>query len=72
MTMKITKNTKISELLEIDPKLAEVLMSSGMVCVGCPMAQMETLEQGCKAHGMTDKDIKELLEKLNASGHKNL
>ena len=62
---KITKKTKIGELLEFNPELAEVLMSSGMGCCGCPAAQMETLEEGCQAHGMDDKDIDKLLEKVN-------
>jgi hybrid cluster-associated redox disulfide protein len=62
---KITKNTKIGEILETNPELAEVLMGSGMGCCGCPAAQVETLEEGCKAHGMTDKDIDKLLIKVN-------
>jgi len=27
---------------------------------------METLEEGCKAHGLKDKDIDELLKKINS------
>jgi len=63
--MKITKKTKLSELLGENEEAAELLMSSGMGCLGCPMAMQETLEEGCKAHGMTDKDISELVKKLN-------
>jgi hypothetical protein len=33
--------------------------------MGCPMAMEETVEQGCKAHGMSDKEIDELLKKVN-------
>ena len=62
---KITRKTKIGELLETKPELAEVLMGSGMGCCGCPMAQMETLEEGCKAHGMSEKDVDKLLVKVN-------
>lgn len=63
--MKIKRNTKMSKILEKNPKAAQMLMNSGMHCVGCPMAMQETLEMGCKAHGMEDKDIKELVENLN-------
>lgn len=65
MAKKITRKTKIGELLGTNPKLAEVLMGAGMGCCGCPMAQMETLEEGCKAHGMSDEDIEKLLKKVN-------
>jgi hybrid cluster-associated redox disulfide protein len=35
-----------------------------MFCSGCPMAMMETLEQGCLAHGIdADEILKELNEK---------
>lgn len=46
-------------------KAVEVLMDSGMGCIGCPMAMQETIEEGCKAHGMSNKDIDKLIEKLN-------
>jgi hydroxylamine reductase len=63
--MKITKKTKLSKVLEENPKAAQALMEAGMHCVGCPMAMQETLEMGCMAHGMEEKDIEELIEKLN-------
>lgn len=63
--MKITKKTKIGELLEEKPEAAELLMEAGMGCVGCPMAQMESIEEGCLAHGVEEKDIQKLVEKLN-------
>ena len=40
----------------------EILMGYGMGCIGCPSAQMETLEQACEIHGL---NINEVLEKLN-------
>ncbi len=60
--MKITSETKISEALQINPKAAEILMRYGMGCLGCPSAQMETLEQAADIHGI---DLKSLLEELN-------
>jgi len=62
---KITKKTKLSELLGKNPEAAEILFEAGMHCVGCPMAMNETLEQGCLAHGMTKKQIDELIKRLN-------
>lgn len=63
--MKITKKTKINDLLMKNPKLAKILFESGMHCVGCPMAVQETIEQGCLAHGFSEKEINDLIKKLN-------
>ncbi len=63
---KITPKTKISEALEMKGDAgAEILMNSGMGCVFCPMAQQESLEGGCLAHGMSKKDVEKIVEGLN-------
>ena len=61
--MNFNKDTRIGELLEVEPEKAEILLEMGMHCLGCPASQMETLEEACNVHGM---DVNELLEKLNA------
>jgi hybrid cluster-associated redox disulfide protein len=61
--MKISKDTKIGEILEIAPEKAEILLEIGMHCLGCPASQMETLEEACQVHGI---DVEEVLEKINA------
>jgi hybrid cluster-associated redox disulfide protein len=63
--MKITKKSKISEVVESNDKAVELLFESGMGCIGCPMAMQESIEDGCKAHGMNDKEIDEIVKKLN-------
>ena len=63
--MKITPKTKLSEILKKNSDAAQLLFESGMMCIGCPMAMHETLEQGCKAHGMSKKEIDELVKRLN-------
>jgi len=68
--MKITKKTDMHELLMKKPELAGLLFQSGMGCVGCPMSMGETIEEGCKVHGMSDKEIDKLVEKMNKSGEK--
>ncbi len=62
---KITKKTKLNEILKINPDVAEILFEAGLSCIGCPMAMQETLEEGCLAHGMNQKEIDELIERLN-------
>lgn len=59
---KINKKISFAELLEKHPESAEVLMESGMHCIGCPMAMQETLEEGALAHGL---DVEEIVEKIN-------
>ncbi len=63
--MKITRKTKLSALLKKNPEAAEILFESGMGCIGCSMAMLETIEQGCLAHGMTKKEIDKLIKRLN-------
>ena len=63
--LKVTRKTKMSEILEAKPEAAGVLFDAGMGCCGCPMAQQESLEDGCKAHGMSEKEVDELMGKLN-------
>lgn len=64
---RITEKTKFDKILEINPDAGMILFEYGMHCIGCGMAAMETLEQGCLAHGMKKKEIKELIEKLNVN-----
>lgn len=61
---KITRKTKLKDMIG-NEKAVEILFESGLSCIGCPMAMHETLEEGCKAHGMNDKEIGELVNKLN-------
>lgn len=63
--MKITKEMQIGEALVKNPKAAEVLSRHGFHCFGCPMSQMETIEQGAKAHGMDDEAIEKMLKEIN-------
>lgn len=60
--MKISKDTKIGDLLEKAPEKAEILIEAGMHCLGCLASQVETLEEACMVHGI---DVDELVKKLN-------
>ena len=59
----INKNTKIGDLLQEFPDKADILLSAGMHCLGCPASQAETLEEACEVHGI---DVEEVVTKLNA------
>lgn len=59
---EITGKTTFGEAISINSKAGKVLAERQMFCGCCPMAMMETIEQGAKAHGV---DVKELLKELN-------
>lgn len=63
MAKEITKDMYIGEILQLDPSLAEILMSVGMHCLGCPSSQMESLEEAAMVHGF---NVDDLLAKLNS------
>ncbi len=58
----ITKDMTIGEVIKIKADAAEILMNFGMGCVGCPSAQMETIEDAADIHAL---NLEELLEALN-------
>ena len=62
--MAISKDTRIGELMVTFPEAAPILMEIGMHCLGCPSAQMETLEEAAMVHGI-DADL--LVDKINAA-----
>lgn len=51
-----------AEIFSLNQEAGFVLMQEGLFCGGCPMAQLETLEDGCIAHGV---DVEKILKKLN-------
>ena len=58
----ITKDMTIGEVVKSDPTKAELLMSFGMGCVGCPSAQAETIEEAAMVHGL---NLDEFINALN-------
>ena len=58
----ITKDMTIGEVVRQDSNKAEVLMSFGMGCVGCPSAQAETIAEAATVHGI---NVDELITALN-------
>lgn len=58
----ITKDMTIGEIVKNYPDKIEILAEAGMGCVGCPSAQVETVEEAAQVHGI---NIEDLLAKLN-------
>ncbi len=60
---KVTKDTIIMDVLQIDAGTAPFFLEIGMHCLGCPSSSGESIEQACMVHG-TDPDM--LVDKINA------
>lgn len=59
---RFTKDTKLTEALELSPRVSAILFSHGLACISCPAAQYETIEQAAQVHGM---DVGPILDDLN-------
>ena len=67
---KVTKDTMIGELLQINADVAPLLLNIGMHCLGCPSSQMGTIEEAAMVHGIDPDglvtDINDFLEHAEA------
>ena len=66
MTELISKNMGIMEAIQKYPDIVGVFVAHGLGCIGCAMANFETIEQGAMAHGM---DIEALMKDLNEAAN---
>lgn len=54
---RVTNDTMIGDLLQIDQNVAPLLLNIGMHCLGCPSSQMETIEEAAMVHGLDPDDL---------------
>ena len=59
--MKITKEMTIGQVLRVNPQAAQILMSFGMGCIGCPASQAETLEEASMVHRIDVDQLEDAL-----------
>lgn len=59
---RVTRETIIGDILDMDQTTAPYFMEIGMHCLGCPASRGETIEEACEVHGV---DCDELIGKLN-------
>lgn len=57
----ITKEMTIGEIITKEPNVVPILLGAGMHCLGCPSAQMESLEEAAMVHGI---NIEELMKAI--------
>ncbi len=62
MDFKVTKETRMGDILDYNSDVAPIFLEMGMHCLGCPSARGETIEQACIVHG---ENPDELVKKIN-------
>ena len=58
----ITKDMIIGEVIEQHPELIRAFFANGMMCIGCPSSQGESIEAAAQVHGL---DADQLVAALN-------
>ena len=70
--MQVNKDMTIAEIIEMVQSIANILMASGMHCLGCIMAHGEDLGQACAVHGIDADDmVKRINEHLASKSAQN-
>ena len=54
---RVTKDTMIGDLLQIDQNVAPLLLNIGTASTRCPSSQMETIEEAAMVHGLDPDDL---------------
>lgn len=63
----IGKDMRVLDIVTLVPQAADVMAAWGLHCSGCAVGGVESLEEGCKAHGYGDEDIQLLLEDIETA-----
>ena len=58
----ITKDMVIGDVISEHPELVRAFFANGMMCIGCPASQGESIEQASMVHGI---DTEQLVNALN-------
>lgn len=61
----ISRDMKISDIVEQYPQVAELFMEYGLACVGCHISDLETIEEGATGHGMDEQTLDMMLRDAN-------
>lgn len=59
---KFTQDMIIGNIVRDYPELIDTFIENGMHCIGCPSAQMESINDACMVHGIKTST---LLDALN-------
>ena len=57
----ISKDMVVTDILAVDPNIAEFFMNLGMRCFACPSSAGKTLETACEMHGANADELVEII-----------
>lgn len=57
----------VQEIIALSPQASDIMVEYGLHCYSCSIGGVETLEDGCKVHGMNDELIDELVDDINTA-----
>lgn len=61
----VTKDMVIGDVLKKYPDAAVIMLEHGLHCVGCHANVFDTIEAGCKVHGIDDETVDNLVTEIN-------
>ena len=61
----VTKDMVIGDVLKKYPDAAVIMLEHGLHCVGCHANVFDTIEAGCKVHGLDDETVESLVTEIN-------
>ncbi len=62
---KISKEMTVGDLVAKYPETVEVMLSHGLHCVGCHFNPLDTIESGCRIHGISEHEMLSMLDEIN-------
>jgi hybrid cluster-associated redox disulfide protein len=65
----IDRTMILGDVVEQYPEAAQIMPEYGLHCVGCFANKFDTVEAGCKIHGMDDDEIDEMVDRVNNEIH---
>lgn len=63
----IHKDMRVQEVVALFPPAAGIMSEYGLHCFACSIGGVETLEEGCRMHGLGDEEIAELLDDISTA-----
>lgn len=61
----VSKDMVIGDVLKKYPDVAVIMLEHGLHCVGCHANVFDTIEAGCKVHGLDDETVESLVTEIN-------
>ena len=65
MKKAVTKDMVIADVLRQYPDVAVIMLEHGLHCVGCHANVYDTIEAGCKVHGIDDTAVDSMVAEMN-------